>query len=132
MQTPPRTMSPTGPRKADSPAATGTGRPQSGRNEKHRLSLTFLKRTSVQDQHKRAGTNGSIDARVAGAVGPHHQREVEEEFDRPGTRDSETGAKGRGGTLGSVKKRLSLLGMGHAGQKKKVGAVGVLEEDGEE
>jgi hypothetical protein len=173
MQTPPRAMSPTAGGPGDGPAGSSgaTGVPQraatttaGGRNEKHRLSLTFLRRASVGEAHHHhhvrgiGGTNGSIDARVAqaggpgaaaaaaantssaGAVAPHHNAHLADVSgeadgeDRPATRESmDHSIRSR---VGSVKKRLSLLGMGGHGSVAKKGkgqgVVGVVEESGEE
>jgi hypothetical protein len=152
MQTPPRAMSPPATGHGEGGTAGGTGPQRSAttgsRNEKHRLSLTFLRRASVSEGHNARGTNGSIDARVAptnatsgvgGAVAPHHAQlanspEVDGE-ERPGTRES-MGENSIRSRVGSMKKRLSLRGMGGHGSTTKKGkgqgVVGVVEESGEE
>jgi hypothetical protein len=137
---PSRPLSPTGPgatanlalasAAAAAAAAHGANRPGSGRSEKGRFSLTFLKRTSIGDGRRATpaqnlsnlsnghGNHTSSGGLLSGGgiAGPHHLLSSE---DRSGSAlafrsgsaagtDKDSGIRGR---VGSVKKRLSHLSL---------------------
>jgi len=128
-------------------------RQPSGRAEKHRLSLTFLKRTSLTaEKTAKPGDhpNGKPEGIGRSAVQKHnpeqagHHAALRENMhsagsgalpDRPGTRQSnESAGESVRSKVGSVKKRLSLFGMGGIGKKPSKasmmgGAEGVKEEE---
>jgi hypothetical protein len=91
------------------------------RTEKHRLSLTFLKRASLVDKGKsgQASQDGS-GYRSKGQSADHDRptgagAEANSEADRPNTRASNDSAGDHNSIrsrVGSVKKRLSLLSSG--------------------
>lgn len=139
-------------------AGSGLAGGRTGRHDvKHRLSLTFLKRASLSDGLRKGtnGTTGSIDARVATAAGasaPHNFRGNSNEGsggaleggrrsgqedgvreNKPETRGSLANEMSLMGRMGSVKKRLSILG-GSKRLKQRENAipVEVVEESGEE
>jgi len=123
--TPPQAMTPTS-KTLDSTAKESQ---PAGRTEKHRLSLTFLKRASLVDKGKpgQASQDGftktkghSSNPSAFGHDSKHTGAgaDANSEADRPNTRASNDSVGDHNSIrsrVGSVKKRLSLLGMGMHG-----------------
>jgi len=128
--TPPQAMTPAS-KTLDSTAKESQ---PAGRTEKHRLSLTFLKRASLVDNKGKPG-QASQDGKIKGHssnpsasfAGYNSSKPGADETDRPNTRASNDSVGDHNSIrsrVGSVKKRLSLLGMGMHGVSAGFSGVG--------
>jgi len=160
---PSRPLSPTGPgatanfalANATAAAANGKNRPGSGRSEKARFSLTFLKRASIGENRRGTpaqnlsnmsnghGNHMKSEGLLAsgGVAGPHHLLSSEERsggFGAVNYGDGNAAAERDGGIrgrVGSVKKRFSHLGLSGKwgrGLTSAAGKENAVAEEGEE